>query len=272
VVNWPMKPKAPPRPPPVQPRLPQERFFPKPEDKPKEPEIPNGCEYLKKGYTVEAPQADFDRIRAKPKVSAPTDIKYTFPGDKTPSDATSREVEVNGRKVKVIMPKSGPPAGRNLPTIDQIAAGLAAVPPKQLDSFKEFVVSPNQNPDDEYWAKEYKKPGFTSAANGGSDGVTFFPKSTPWSQAFVDSTSIHEGGHAYSLSLWKDEKQKKNWEKVIKSDKNVPSTYAESSTDEDFSESLVMYSLSKGTKCEATAKALYPARYAALDALLSDKK
>jgi hypothetical protein len=26
-----------------------------------------------------------------------------------------------------------------------------------------------------------------------------------------------------------------------------------------------MYSLSKGTKCEATAKARYPARYAALD-------
>jgi hypothetical protein len=33
-----------------------------------------------------------------------------------------------------------------------------------------------------------------------------------------------------------------------------------------------MYSLSKGTKCEETAKALFPARYAALDKLLEDKK
>ena len=115
-------------------------------------------------------------------------------------------------------------------------------------------------------------PGFSSAATGGTSGVTFYPKPTPYDQEFVDSTCIHEGGHAYSQALWKDPKVKKEWEAAIKKDKNAPSKYAESSTGEDFSESLVMYSLSKGTKCEAAARVLYPARYKKLDTMLKDDK
>lgn len=229
--------------------------------------VPKGCEYLNKPYTVEAPVKEFDRIRSGAKLGSPTEGKHTFPGDKAPSDAIIQDVEVKGRTVKLVLPKSGAPAGKHLPTADQIAKALGAVPGDQLDSIKEVVVSPNQNPSDAYWAKEYKIPDFSSAATGGPGGVTFYPKKSPWDQAFVDSTSIHEGGHAYSLALWKDPEKKKAWEAAIKKDGRSPSTYADSSTGEDFSESLVMYSLSKGTECEAAAKARYPARYEALDAL-----
>lgn len=229
--------------------------------------VPKGCEYLNKPYTVEAPVKEFDRIRSGAKLGPPTEGKHTFPGDTAPSDAIIQDVEVKGRTVKLVLPKSGAPAGKHLPTADQIAKALGAVPGDQLDSIKEVVVSPNQNPSDAYWAKEYKIPDFSSAATGGPGGVTFYPKKSPWDQAFVDSTSIHEGGHAYSLALWKDPEKKKAWEAAIKKDGRSPSTYADSSTGEDFSESLVMYSLSKGTECEAAAKARYPARYEALDAL-----
>ena len=237
-----------------------------PAAKQKCPLIPEGCEYLNKPYTVEAPKKNFDNIRSKAAADKGKPGKHKFPGDAKESDAIIHEVDVKGRKVKVIMPKN-PPKGKHLPSVEQIADALGTVPGEQLDSFDQVVVSPNQNPDDAYWAKEYNKPGFSSAATGGSGGVTFYPKGTPWSQEFVDSTMIHEGGHTYSQKLWKDAKKKKQWEDAIKSDPKSPSKYADSSVGEDFSESLVMYSLSKGTKCEAAAKALYPKRYEILDGM-----
>jgi type VI secretion system secreted protein VgrG len=228
--------------------------------------IPKGCEYLNKPYTVEAPVADFDRTRGESKLGPPKATKHTFPGDSAPSDAIEQVVDVKGKQIKVITPQAAAPAGKHLPSAEQIAKSLAAVPADQLNSIQQVVVSPKANPSDAYWAVEYKQPNFSSAATGGNKGVTFYPKSTPWDQAFVDSTTIHEGGHTYSQDLWKDADKKKAWEEVIKKDApNSPSKYADSAPTEDFSESLVMYSLSKGTPCEATARKLYPNRYAALE-------
>lgn len=235
--------------------------------------VPAGCEYLDKPYTVEAPVADFDRIRGTSTLGAGKDIKYKFPGDNSEQDAIEQEVDVKGHKVKVITPKAGAPAGKNLPTADQIAKSLAAVPDDQLNSIQNVVVSPNQNPSDAYWAQQYNIPNFSSAATGGNKGVTFYPKSTPWDQAFTDSTMIHEGGHAYSQDLWNDDAKKQAWKDAIQKDNpNSPSKYADSSSSEDFSESLVMYSLSKGTPCEATAKKLYPHRYELMDQMFQHGK
>lgn len=229
--------------------------------------IPKGCEYLKKPYTIEAPVENFDKIRGESKLGPATEGKHKFPGDKAESDAIIQEVEVKGHKVKVISPKSGAPEGKNLPTPEQVAASLGTVPAEQLDSIKQVVISPNRNPDDAYWEKQYNIKDFTSAATGGNGGVTYYPTKNAWSQPFTDSTTIHEGGHTYSNDLWKDAAQKKAWEEAIKKDKQAPSKYAESSSSEDFSESLVMYSLSKNTPCEEAARTLYPARYEALDKL-----
>jgi type VI secretion system secreted protein VgrG len=234
------------------------------------PPIPKGCEYLDKPETVESSKADFDRIRKPSKLTSPKDVKHQFPGDAAPQDALEYEAEVDGRKVKIYEPKNKP-KGKNLPSARQVADSLGAVPGKQLDSIKEVQISPNQNPDDAYWAKEYNTPGFSSAATGGSNGVTFYPKKTAWSQEFSDSTMIHEGGHTYSQDLWKDAATKKAWDDAIKSDPNSPSKYADNSPGEDFSESLVMYSLSKGTPCEDTAKKLYPKRYETLDNMFGAK-
>lgn len=72
----------------------------------------------------------------------------------------------------------------------------------------------------------------------------------------------------YSKSIWPNDAAWQPWQNAMKADGRSPSTYADSSKDEDFSESLVMYQLSKGTPCEAPAKVLYPHRYAMLDNLL----
>ncbi|MEP6502486.1 MAG: hypothetical protein ABJD97_04105 [Betaproteobacteria bacterium] len=227
---------------------------------------PEGCGYLDKPDTVEAPAADFDRIRKPATLDAGTPAQFTFPGGAAPSAAKKYIAEVAGRKVPVVVPDNLP-AGKSVPTVQQVASALGAVPARQLDSVKEVVISPNANPSDAYWAQQYNMPGFVSAATGGASGLTFYPLDHPWDQPFVDSTAIHEGGHAYSAALWKDPAVKAKWEAAIASDDLAPSTYAEASSGEDFSESLVMYSLSKGTKCEAPAKARYPERYKTLDAM-----
>jgi hypothetical protein len=233
------------------------------------PTIPKECSYLDKPYTVESSKANFDRIRKPATLGKPKDIKYKFPGDAAEQDALEYEVEVNGRKKKLIMPKNSP-KDKSLPTAEQLAAAMGTVPGPQLDKITQLVASPSPNPDDAYWAKEYNIPNFSSAATGGTSGVTFYPQDN-WSQEFTDSTMIHEGGHSYSKDLWSDADKKKAWEKAMSSDGKSPSTYADSSTDEDFSESLVMYSLSKGTPCEAIAKQLYPNRYQACDDLFGAK-
>jgi len=231
--------------------------------------IPKGCEYLNKPFTVEAPQSDFDRIRSPSTIGPAKAIQYTFPGDNAPQDAFEQEVDVKGHKVKVITPKNPPANGKKLPTADEITKSLGAVPDDQLNSIQTVVDSPNPNPSDAYWAQQYNTPNFSSAATGGNKTVTFYPQDS-FSQPFTDSTMIHEGGHAYSQDLWNDAAKKQAWQNAINSDQpNSPSKYADNSIGEDFSESLVMYSLSKGTPCEATAKKLYPNRYKLLDSMFA---
>jgi hypothetical protein len=232
-------------------------------------EIPKECAYLKKPFTVESSQTDFDRIRKPAKLSAAKEVKYKFPGDLAPQDALEYEVDVSGHKKKLVVPKVVPP-GKSLPTAERLASAMGTLPSAQLAKVPQFVASPNPNPSDSYWATTYNMPNFSSAATGGSSGVTFYPQSN-WSQEFTDSTMIHEAGHTFSASLWKDDAVKKAWENAIAKDGRSPSEYADKSASEDFSESMVMYSLSKGTTCEEPAKKLYPARYQTLDDLMGEK-
>jgi hypothetical protein len=95
-----------------------------------------------------------------------------------------------------------------------------------------------------------------------------YPTTSKLDQSRIDSNLIHEGGHTYQSEIWKDAATKKAWEDAIKNDGVSPSTYSDNSPGEDMSESLVMYSLSKGTPCEEPARILFPNRYAELDKLM----
>ena len=126
------------------------------------------------------------------------------------------------------------------------------------------MVNPNKNPSDGYFAQQFNSPGFTSAAAAGGSHITFFPAAKDHQQD-VDSTMVHEGettspdssggsgqeagvggrdqeGQLVALGLCEEHP----WGKVS------PNL-------------LVMYSASKKTPCEKTARRLYPNRYAELD-------
>jgi hypothetical protein len=227
--------------------------------------VPAACGYVTKdSHSVPTP-ADYDRIRAGWNAQPGVAAKHTFPGDKKPSDAIVSEVEVKGRKIKVIVPTSDRiPRGKYLPAVHQVAKALATLPEGQLDTIKQVEASPNPNPDDAYWAKQYKTPGFTSAARGGDGQVTYFPSDVPDNQDSLDGTMNHEGGHTFASEYWKDPAKKKAWEDAMRSDGRSVSHYADNSIDEDFAESVLMYNVSRGTPCEIFANALYPARHAIL--------
>lgn len=226
-------------------------------------EVPKACDYLKKNELVTAPPADFDRFRAPTKLGPGVAGKYTFKGSKYPSAAVVHEIEVKGRKIKLTVP-----AGNHSPTAEQVAKSLGTLPEHQLDSVKDVTVSPFPDPDDKDSAKLYKTPGFTAAGEGLPGGrVNIFPAAGK-DQTEIDRLLLHESGHTFSAEYWKDPANKKAWEEAMASDGRSPSNYADTFSGEDFSESVVMYNLSRGTPCQIFANVLFPARYAILQKAL----
>ncbi len=158
-----------------------------------------------------------------------------------------------------------------LPSTSQVASSLGAIPSEQLNYVHSVVVSPNRSPSDAYWEKTYNIPDFRSEADAGADGNVHFYPIPKDVDMIPDETVVHESGHSFSKTIWPNDSDWNGWRDAMKADGRSVSKYADSSKDEDFSESLVMYTLSHGTSCEATARALFPHRYAKLDALLRPK-
>jgi type VI secretion system secreted protein VgrG len=162
-----------------------------------------------------------------------------------------------------------PGGSMELPSIGTVARALSTVPDAQLGLTNKVVLNPNRNINDAYWAVKYGRPDFFSAgsASGGTLNLYPMPPSNASSQAFIDSTVIHETGHLLSEKLWSNPNAKSAWESAITADARRPSTYSARAPTEDFSESLVMYTLSKGTPGEVAARKLFPNRDNILDSV-----
>ena len=143
-----------------------------------------------------------------------------------------------------------------------------------LDVNEKIVISPNESPDNAFWAKEYKKPNFEAAAETGGGETTIHttrPTTMTWEQYIIDETFIHETGHNIQhpsaergIRTGFDQEE---WNQAKRQDNNSISKYGEKGS-EDFCESLVMYMGTKNTPCEDTVRKLYPNRYKLLDELM----
>ncbi|MCL2152489.1 MAG: contractile injection system protein, VgrG/Pvc8 family [Oscillospiraceae bacterium] len=106
-----------------------------------------------------------------------------------------------------------------------------------------------RNPDDPYWAKEYKKPDFTSAATGGGGNVTFWePGQSSSNNDTLLNYMRHEAGHNLDLALgggqWFSDTQ--DWQDRMSDDfdhinRESPTDYGKNSAHEDFAESVTEY-------------------------------
>lgn len=198
-------------------------------------------------------------------VSGPTAVSnHPFPSG--PANAQRYEVTLDGQTIEVFMPASQDP-NLSYHNIDEIAAGLASLPPESRTRVDSVNVNPGSNPDDAYWAQQYGIPGFRSYMTAGASGIVdVYPQTGPQGQDGLDSSLIHETGHIISgqefgTSEWND------WEAAMASDQIDASQYARSSKEEDFAETVRLYLTVRGTPAEAEIRALMPERFAILDGL-----
>ena len=209
--------------------------------------------------------------RAAYTTSEGTDVKdFAFNSGK--ADAVSYEVKIGEQTITVTLPKTAP-AGTFIPSLDDVAKALAALPPESRAQVTSVVVEPAQNPKDAEWAMIYSTPGFRSYMTAGAAGiVTIYPTTTKQSQTFLEQSLIHETGHVLSKKNWgeKSDARWNEWSQAVAKDGIYPSGYGKNSNDEDFAETLVIYLNVKGTPAEAEMRALMPERFKLLDRLLGD--
>lgn len=202
-------------------------------------------------------------------------------------DAQKYTVETGGKKIPVYVGKDQDP-NETYQTIDEVAKGLAALPPESLEKVTGVNVDPKLDPDDAYWEKEYNTPGLRAYMSAGADGViNIYPGRQ--TQHYLDGSMIHETGHTFSQQrlgvktnnklgdllkhlsgkiAWSD------WKSAMKKDGISPSGYARDtaaangSPDEDFAETFQLYMEVRGKPQAAEIRAIMPERFALLDKLL----
>lgn len=218
----------------------------------------------------------FDAGRAQYTVGKPTEVAdHPFRSGK--ATALKYEVEINGKKLTVYMPKTTDSKNGHFHTIDQVAKGLAALPQASRDVITNVNVEPGPNPGDAYWQKKYNRPDLRSYMTAGESGVvSIYPSKTAQPQQVVDSSMIHETGHILSQKNWGTDytgDKWKPWRDAMKADGNSVSEYSHGSGSpgEDFAEALLVYQGYKGTKQEADMKAKFGNRYKLIEELLSGK-
>ena len=215
-----------------------------------------------------------EEVSTKPagyKVGTPSVEKdYQFQGVK--ADAEVREIVFDdGVTLKLIAPK-GPTPGLHNHTVEQTAKSASYVPKSARAVINTIMLNPNTNPDDAYWAVQYKDPNFHSYMTAGKSGVvTIYPdkSATPLpSDNYMRGTMVHETGHTWSYKTWGTDTTKGrwvDWKAAMDKDKLSVSTYATNAIAEDVAETIQVYGTTKGTARFDQYRKMVPNRFAILD-------
>jgi hypothetical protein len=227
-----------------------------------EPGLPN---------VVAALPSPAEPTRLEHRINGPTEVDHTFPSGA--SKANRYDVEIDGQTIPVFLSQTVEPKDGVMHSLDEVVKGLAALPASSRQLIKQVNMDGRANPSDAYWAQVYNDPGFRSYMTAGAAGVVdLYPTVDRQTQHACDASLIHETGHILSgrsWGPWQSDTRWAGWDEAAQKDGLVPSIYARSSRTEDFSEALTLYQLSKGTPLEAEYRAMFPARWAALDAVLA---
>lgn len=156
-------------------------------------------------------------------------------------------------------------------TPEQTALAIAQLPRVNRELIHTLTLSPVQNPDDAYWAKEYNMPDFRSYMTCGAAGdVTIYPLPHEAGLKQMRNSILHETGHAFSLGRWGHDLEGpewKLWRDAMAEDALFLSAYAQASPMEDVSEITAVYQATYGTAGFDEYRAMFPARFAVLDTI-----
>lgn len=223
---------------------------------------------------VPTPEGLFDHRRQQHVLRAPEEVKnYAFATGR--ADAIRYEVEINGRRIPVYVPKNVSHDGE-VHSIHEVAKALAALPESSRANIQRIDVEPKRNPQDSQWAREYKEPGFRSYMTAGADGVVqVYPTWGNQTQSQMDGALLHESGHIVSQKRWGSNHRDPRWQAwkdAMKKDPQIASTYAANSPHEDFAEAYKYYHQIKGTPKEASERRWMGERFKILDQIEAETK
>jgi len=209
-------------------------------------------------------QVDAHREAPVPPIAGPTEVKshrFKNPdGSYTNKPALRYDVTIDGRVVPVFVAQPVDPNSTQ-PSVEQIAKGLASLPPESRSRVNEVRVDNKPNPEAFMYA--------------GDDGiVNIWPPKWRQAQPQIDAIMLHETGHIISSQEWgssrRPEPEWKQWEEAAKKDGCVPSEYAKKNSREDFAETYALYMMVRSTPQEAAVRAMFPARFAMIDEMLKN--
>lgn len=170
-------------------------------------------------------------------------------------DIARYEIQVGDDVVTVTMP-TNPPGELNLPNVEELAWGLARLPPESRGLIKHINLT--EQPDSEGATMRVLPDG----------RVTAFPIGTRASKEEVWETLIHETGHLVDWDNRLGLFESLQWSAAAKLDLIDPNQIDRGDPLQDFAEAYSLYMRVRGTEQEAEVRALMPHRFALLDQLV----
>ncbi|MFO0591368.1 MAG: PAAR domain-containing protein [Polyangiaceae bacterium] len=222
-------------------------------------QIPPLCAFLKtfgdpgKGATG----GTLSRLRDAYTLSGPTKVSAQPLGDAHPITFNARTVEIRGHVIVIYEPVQGVSPPQWLPSADSVAQGLATLSDEQLRNIRQVYIVP------------HPLDAAGSPADYHQGIIRYFPRGEPHPQSDIDWALQHESGHAYWFAelLEKDPSLEDAWQRAANADHRDVTAYGGTLLREDFAEFMVLFASVKGTPCEASAKALFPHRWAIMEKL-----
>jgi hypothetical protein len=231
------------------------------------------------------------RLPTKPlTMEAPVDVA-AHPFRSGAADARKCVVKIEGTwpdgtketfTIPIYAPKSfTPPApGRVLPSEGDMAKVLAEVPIQTLSRITQINLDPKRNPDDATWEADPKynpsgTPFYSHMTPSVTGVISVYPSPSNADLKEIETTLIHEAGHSIAGRVWgydNSDAKWDRWKRARTADGISISRYANSSDNEDFAESWMLFATAYGTPLEAEVRTLIPNRCAIMDEFVLHKK
>lgn len=137
------------------------------------------------------------------------------------------------------------------------------LPQKLWDANSTMIFTTQRNNADSYWAKQFNRPGFKSAATGGDGTICVYNK-----RDITKGTFAHESGHNLSYREWGSiyPDSSSAYRKAQRIEKPV-SSYGSGNDAEDFAEATRLYVVGRDA-----FKRDFPLKHAALHAIITGEK
>jgi hypothetical protein len=172
--------------------------------------------------------------------------------------------------IRIYAPKAPTPGFHNH-TVQEVATAASYLPKASRAIIARIQLNPITNPNDPYWAAEYKAPDFHSYMTAGMGGVvTIYPDKvvTPLPDADYHTGSlVHETGHTWAFRTWGTNTKAGKWlawKAAMTKDNAAVSPYATNAIVEDVAETIRVYVSTKGTPRFAEWELKVPNRFAML--------